>query len=410
MGGDSPVITHLQFADDTVVFCKADIEEVKVIKRVLRCFEVVSGLKINFSKSIASGVGLEGNVGKEIAEVLRCKRQNLPIKYLGLYLGASSRKVKTWEGVINNFRNKLAGWKNKFLSFGGRVTLIKSVLSSLLLYYMSIFKIPRKVTDELDKIQSRFLWGSSETRRKVHLVNWERVCMSKERGGLGVKRVKDMNDSLLMKWWWRYGKEENAMWRRIIAGKYGEGEFSWLPNVEECKKGSRIWKDILKVGMGIEALGEHLKSNVKIVLGDGSRTWFWKDMWAGEVVLKLEFPRLYSLATNKGACVKDCYTLQEGSVVWRFSFRRSLRGWEEEERLRLLQLLGEGVNLVEGKEDTIAWKMNSLGKYSVKEFYDWRESSRGQSFKLEKMVWKNSAPLKVQCFAWLVAMGRVKTT
>ena len=72
-GLDVIAITYLQFADDTVIFSKANLDKITSIKRILRCFEILLGLKINFRKSIVSGVGLETDHVKEFAIVFRCK-------------------------------------------------------------------------------------------------------------------------------------------------------------------------------------------------------------------------------------------------------------------------------------------------------------------------------------------------
>ena len=229
VGNEGPVISHLQFADDTIVFCDSEREEVINVKRILRCFELLSGLKINFYKSTVCGVGIKDEEVKELARALRCKTDVLPMKYLGLPIGASPRRRKTWEPVIHKFKKKLSSWKNKFLSFAGRLTLIKAVLCSLPIYYMSVFKMPESVARELDKIQARFLWGGSDIKKKVHLVSWDKVTLAKQDGGLGVKRLRIMNECLLLKWWWRYGCEANALWKRVVEAKYGSGIMTWNP-------------------------------------------------------------------------------------------------------------------------------------------------------------------------------------
>lgn len=139
-----------------------------IVKRILRCFEIISRLKINFHKSVVCGVGISDEIVKNFASRLNCTYQKLPLKYLGLPLGANPSRRETWKPVVDNFKNKLTGWKMRLLSLAGRVTLIKFVLSSLPVYYMSLFRLPRSVAKELDKIQVAFLWGDSDVKKKVH--------------------------------------------------------------------------------------------------------------------------------------------------------------------------------------------------------------------------------------------------
>ena len=88
------------------------------------------------------------------------------------------------------FRKKLALWKRQYISKGGRLTLIKSTLSNLLIYTMLLYRMPTGVKLRLEKIQRDFLWGGGNLDRKIHLVNWGTVCKSKESGGLGVRRLE----------------------------------------------------------------------------------------------------------------------------------------------------------------------------------------------------------------------------
>ncbi|CAL5411877.1 unnamed protein product [Camellia sinensis] len=130
----------------------------------------------------------------ECAARLHCKNQSVLFSYLGLPLGANPRLKKTWKPVIDKVRAKLASWKRKLLSFGGRLTLIKSVLSSLPVYYLSIFKMPKSVITTIDRLWAAFLWGWTELRKKIHMVKWEEITSSKEQGGLGIRKLKDVND------------------------------------------------------------------------------------------------------------------------------------------------------------------------------------------------------------------------
>ena len=95
---------------------------------------------------------------------------------------------------------KLSRWKRLYLSKGGRLMLIKSTLSSLLTYFLSLFTIPKVVAARLESIQRNFLWGSSEGSFKYLLVAWEKVCLPIKMGGLGIRSVVSFNQALLGKW------------------------------------------------------------------------------------------------------------------------------------------------------------------------------------------------------------------
>lgn len=245
-GNGGPKLTHLQFADDTLVFCKADLVNVTNIRRVLRAFEITSGLKINYHKTMLCGVCVNDAELQTYAEVLRCKTQKLPIKYLGMPLGVSPRLKSTWKEVITKVRLRLASWKRRYLSFEGRIVLIKSVLGSLPIFYMSLFKMPESVARSIESIQARFLWGGSDLKKKIHLVAWSKVTQPYSSGGLGIKNIRDMNDALLTKWWWRYGNEKQALWRKIINFKYKGVGNGWSPNMEITHRVSTLWRGIMK--------------------------------------------------------------------------------------------------------------------------------------------------------------------
>ena len=101
-------------------------------------------------------------------------------------------------------------WKRQYISKGGRLTLIRSTLSSMPIYFMSPFYLPRKVRLRLEKIQRDFLWGGGALAQKPHLVRWNLVCLEKRKGGLGVRNLALMNSALLCKWNWWYANEREA--------------------------------------------------------------------------------------------------------------------------------------------------------------------------------------------------------
>ena len=157
VGRNNVKISILQYADDTIFFGEASMENVKAIKVILRSFELVSGLKINFTKSSFGPIGKSEQWKKVAAKYLNYRLLSIPFTYLGIPIGANPRRCELWDPIIKKCERKLAKWKQRHISFGGRVTLIKSV--SIPIYFFSFFKVPNRVVDKLVSIQRRFLWG-----------------------------------------------------------------------------------------------------------------------------------------------------------------------------------------------------------------------------------------------------------
>ena len=139
--GEDLVISHLLYVDDTLIFCKANKDQLKYLSWILMWVEALSGLKINLNKSEIITIGPVDNV-EELASGLGCKAGSFPTSYLGLPLGAKHRALGVWDSIEERFRNRLASYKIQYISKGGRATLICSTLSSLPIYYLSLFRMP----------------------------------------------------------------------------------------------------------------------------------------------------------------------------------------------------------------------------------------------------------------------------
>ena len=183
--GEGVQISHLLFAYDTLVFCEKSLDQMIYPSWLLIWFEACSGLKINLEKSELIPVGRVNNI-EGLALELSCKVGGLPSYYLGLPLRAPFNSMVVWDGVEERFGKRLAMWTRQYISKRGRLTLIRSTLSSMPIYFMSLFYLPRKVRLRLKKIQRDFLWGGGALVQKPHLVRWNLVCLDKKKGGLGV--------------------------------------------------------------------------------------------------------------------------------------------------------------------------------------------------------------------------------
>jgi len=156
-GFNATNVELLQFEDDTLFMCEANIQNAWVIKTILRSFELASRLRVNFFKTKIGGVGMEATLVKDFSNILNFKHMKIPFMYLGMLIGGNPTKNQFWKLMVNKVRSRLSSWKGKLISMARQVYLIKSVIFALPLYYISFFKMPTSVIKELIKIQRNFL-------------------------------------------------------------------------------------------------------------------------------------------------------------------------------------------------------------------------------------------------------------
>ncbi|CAN1788737.1 Putative ribonuclease H protein At1g65750, partial [Linum perenne] len=146
---------------------------------------------------------------------------------------------------------KLSGWKAKSLFLAGRVTIVQSVLATISAFAMKTTVLPIPTCKAIDRKIISFVWGSSDEARKVHLVFWDRVCLPKEDGGLGLKLARDLNKAYMMKLAFIFFKDSERLWVRVLQSKYfKEGDRGLtarnLKSQSALRKGlSREWSCML---------------------------------------------------------------------------------------------------------------------------------------------------------------------
>lgn len=268
-------IIAFQYADDTAVIAKADLTSLISLKLIIRLFASISGLKVNFEKSIFVPL----NVGQAdmpwVQAVIGCTRSDFPVQYLGLPLTLKSPTRNLFMPLIEKFEKKLSGWKGKLISKGGRLQLVQSVLSAIPVYHMMCFRLPQWIIQRIDKIRRMFLWGSSsDNKRPFSLINWALACRPRKWGGLGISNLTITNISLLLRWWWKLYTEPNGLWSvvvyRIHRRQLGDSQVKiWL------KEGSFFWYQLQK----LTAL---FTWSTSWKIGDGATISFWMDPWAGQ--------------------------------------------------------------------------------------------------------------------------------
>ena len=322
--------------------------------------------------------------------------------YLGLSLGAPHRAMGVWDSIEERFRKRLSSWKRQYISKGERPlsSLIRSTLSSLPIYFLSLFRMPKLVCSRLEKIQRDFLWGGSNLERKPHLVNWKTVCLEKSRGGLGVRGLSKMNKALLCKWCWRFANERDTLWRLVIRTKFGEKDGGWNTSDIRGGYGTGLWKDIRKEWLTFS-------QNTTSSLGNGRRLGFWKDPWCGETMLCNVFPTLFNLAVHKDARVADVWDSSREDGGWSPVFLRPFNDWEVEEVERFLHFL-HNKKIRPFQEDRLLLKETMNDGFSVRLMYRKLIYSLPTDFPC-RSIWNPIVPPKLGFFAWEASWGKVFT-
>jgi hypothetical protein len=122
-------------------------------------------------------------------------------------------KKRAFQGLIDKVKSRIEGWRAKTLSQAGRLTLIESVAAALPSYAMSTFLLPSSFCIELDRIFKNFWWGFPALKKKnLFLKAWDSLCMPKELGGLGLRKMKEVNLALITKLGWKLLTKFDSMW------------------------------------------------------------------------------------------------------------------------------------------------------------------------------------------------------
>lgn len=251
-------------------------------------------------------------------EILGCSIEKFPMKYLGLPVKGNPRSESFWKPVVDKIGKRLLeDWKRALLSKRGRYTLIQSILSGIPIYFLSLFKVPIRVAKSIESIMSDFLWKGKDGGKKMHLVRWEIVSLSKDKGGLALGNIVARNLALLGKWLWRIPLESDSLWFSIIKSKYGVHDDARSIHVVLRGNCHSPWKSI---SHGFPLFSRFLSIRV----GNGESIWFWEDIWVGNSPFAKDFPGLYKVVNSHGFSITLLACSSLGPIAWNLSFTRNL--------------------------------------------------------------------------------------
>ncbi|GJS77855.1 RNA-directed DNA polymerase, eukaryota, reverse transcriptase zinc-binding domain protein [Tanacetum coccineum] len=393
-------LSHMFYADDAIFLGEWSDGNISTLIHVLKCFFHASGLKINLNKSKIMGINVESAQVIQAAAKLGCLVLKCPFYYLGTRVGGSMTRVQAWQEIVEKVKSRLSKWKSKTLSIGGRLTLLKSVLGSIPVFHMSIFKVPSKVLHILESIRSHFFNGHDPGSKKASWVKWNNVLTDKKRGGLGVSSLFALNRGLMIKWVWKFLSQKDSLWTKVIVAIHGVGgkiHSEWTSTGKSC------WLSILSEVRSLQRKGMYVFDYLTHKMGNGESTKFWLDHWHTRGIFKDIFPRLYALESSKDVTVSS--KIGDTSLVC--SFRRIPRGGIEQNQFDSLVELVRSVTIVPSA-DRWNWNLESTGIFSV-------ASARRRIDEIclpnigEETRWVKCVPIKINVLAWKIKTDALPT-
>ncbi|XP_075084982.1 uncharacterized protein LOC142168225 [Nicotiana tabacum] len=198
-----PIINHLAYADDIVIFCGGNNMTIKLIKKVIDKYEKDSGQKVNSDKNffITSPHHCAIRINR-IRNANGYMDKSFPFSYLVCPIYYGRKTSNLFDGMLSKIIKNLNGWQANMLSSGGRIILIKHVLQSLSTYIMSAMNPLKGITKLMEKHFANFFWGTND-----------------DEGGAGVRKMEDIIDTLSIKRWWRF-KTQPSLWAKFLKSKY----------------------------------------------------------------------------------------------------------------------------------------------------------------------------------------------
>ncbi|GAU47696.1 hypothetical protein TSUD_190240 [Trifolium subterraneum] len=222
---------------------------------------------------------------------------------------------------------------------------------------------------------------SENRKKKINWIKWDKVCLDRDGGGLGVRRIREFNLSLLGKWSWRLLVDKEGLWFKVLVAKYGmtDGRIT-----RGGRQASLWWQDLCDVRNGIGlSIGRWFENNISRKVRNGEGTLFWKDSWLEGGSLSTRFNRLFELALDKNITVADMYR----------------RGWDAGGEVGTL-----GVDVM----DKWMWRPDPSIGYSVRSAYHLLTHLVPVPMATHNdVIWNKVVPLKVSLFAWRLLNNRL---
>uniref|UniRef100_A0A2N9HCI6 Reverse transcriptase domain-containing protein n=1 Tax=Fagus sylvatica TaxID=28930 RepID=A0A2N9HCI6_FAGSY len=345
-----PKITHLFFADDSLLFSKATANACEKIQGILAQYENASGQQVNRDKTT---IYFSKHTPEASQHVIK-EALGVPIirqyeKYLGLPSLVGRNRTESFTKIKERVWQKLKGWKEKLLSQAGREILIKAVAQAIPTYSMSCFRLPAK-RSELEAMVRRFWWSNNPEQRKIHWVAWRKLCKPKQMGGMGFRDLRKFNEALLAKQVWRLTHDTSSLFYRVFKAKFfPHGTILDCPS---STRGSYAWQSILKAR-------DVISRGAVWRVGNGASINIWDHRW----LLEENHRKIITPAPNILLHCTVNQLIVKPQMEWDHSLIDRLFFPHDAVAIKHTPLSNQE------HPDTLTWPGNTNGEYSVRSGY-----------------------------------------
>ncbi|KAL1210712.1 putative mitochondrial protein [Cardamine amara subsp. amara] len=389
-----PAVHHLLFADDSLFMCKADLNQCQVLKGILKVYGDATGQSINLLKSsVTFGAGIDEQKKQSLKQVLGIFAEGGAGTYLGLPECFSGSKIQLLDYIKDRLKDRLSGWFARTLSLGGKEVLIKAMAMAMPVYAMSCFKLTKTTLSNLSSALCDFWWNATDDKQKIHWVSWDRMCLSKEYGGLGFSDLQCLNQALLAKQAWRLIQDPECLFAQVLRSRYyHEDEFT---NAAMGNRPSFGWRSIL---FGRELLHQGISRQI----GNGESFFVWFDPW----IFDNEWRPPYRKQVSFDMSLRVCDLIDVERRGWNLEMLHDL--FVPEDIIRI-----KSIKPVIGVEDFWSWDHTRSGEYTVKSGnwlanqIDKEEFIQNAGFQpslnsLKERAWSLFTVPKIKAFIWRV--------